>query len=219
MRAVSRLLGSYAAIGGEQQRETLREQRAADEEHRGDGDLRRDDQPARACAGGPEALADRRRAVLSERAREPHAPRHARGQQANRERNDERQRGHDREHAPIDRRRDRRAGSPRAGARAADAGAPRSSARPSVPPMAASVIVSTNSWRASRPEPAPIADRMAISRRRAVACASCRFTTVPIAAANSRPPAASRIQSAGLTSRTTQSSSGTAVMLGPTPGP
>ena len=56
---------------------------------------------------------------------------------------------------------------------------------------------------------------MVISLWRAVARASNRFATFAQAISNTRPTAPSRIHSAGFTSLTTQSSSGTAVMLAP----
>ncbi len=85
-------------------------------------------------------------------------------------------------------------------------------ATPRRPPATPMRALSTSSWRARRPVPAPSAERIAISRRRLAARASCRLATLAVAVASSRPTAARKITSAGRTSAVSASSSGAAAM-------
>ena len=61
-----------------------------------------------------------------------------------------------------------------------------------MPPMADSSTLSVSSWRTMRPRPAPMAERMAISRERPVARASSRLATLAQAISSTQPTAPSR---------------------------
>jgi hypothetical protein len=62
---------------------------------------------------------------------------------------------------------------------------------PQAPPMADSSTLSVSSWTMMRPRPAPMAERMAISRRRPVARTSSRLATLAQAISRTRPTAPS----------------------------
>ena len=65
----------------------------------------------------------------------------------------------------------------------------RATPRPSNPPAAPSTRLSVIIWRTTRHRPAPIAERTASSRRRAVCRASNRFATFAHATASNKPTA------------------------------
>ena len=85
------------------------------------------------------------------------------------------------------------------------------SSSPAAPPVRPSIRLSTSSWRIARPPSAPSAARIAISRRRVVARASCRLATFAVAASSSSPTAASSTMSGRRTSAVTAACMGEAV--------
>ncbi len=91
------------------------------------------------------------------------------------------------------------------------------STRPIAPPTTASTRLSVRSWRTSRIWLPPRAVRTAISRSRAVARASSRLATLAQPIRSTKPTAPSRIRSAGRTSPTTCSASGSTTGCQPAP--
>ena len=71
-----------------------------------------------------------------------------------------------------------------------------------IPPASDSSTLSVSSCRMRRPRPAPIAARIAISRRRPVARTSSRLATLAQAMSSTKLTAPSRIHSVDCTSRT-----------------
>ena len=144
-----------------------------------------------------------RRGASSARRRQPQLPRDQRGKKADRNRHDDRQARRQRQHALVQatcaaqesRPQERRhrvedTARKRQPQRATDEGDGRGL---------------DDSCRATRPDPAPIADRIATSRRRAVAWTSCMFTRFRSPGEQQRA-GRERIESAGSMSLTIESS-------------
>ena len=84
---------------------------------------------------------------------------------------------------------------------------------PKTPPSIESSTLSVSSWRTMRLRPAPMAERMAISRARPVARASSRLATFAQAISSTQPTAPNRTKSAARTLRTMSCCIGSAVKL------